>query len=57
MIRILGHPHTHTHTHTQHLLSAELLWSEGCDECKSGYRMEENVCVGEWVCAYSTMFL
>ncbi|XP_064400900.1 dynein axonemal heavy chain 12-like isoform X2 [Halichondria panicea] len=28
------------------LLSAELLWSEGCDECKSGYRMEENICVG-----------
>ncbi|XP_064400890.1 dynein axonemal heavy chain 12-like [Halichondria panicea] len=27
------------------LLSAELLWSEGCDECKSGYRMEENICV------------
>ena len=44
MIRILGH------THTQRLLSAELLWSEGCDECKSDYRMEENICVGEWAC-------
>ncbi|XP_064400887.1 uncharacterized protein LOC135347007 isoform X1 [Halichondria panicea] len=31
----------------QRLLSAELLWSEGCDECKSGYRMEENICVGQ----------
>ncbi len=22
---------------------------EGCDECKSGYKMEENNCVGECV--------
>ncbi|XP_064401089.1 uncharacterized protein LOC135347129 isoform X1 [Halichondria panicea] len=45
------------HMTVKRLLSAELLWSEGCDECKSGYRMEENICVGEWACAYSTMFL
>ncbi len=39
--------HVHTACHVSCQLSCDGAGPEGCDECKGGYRMEENICVGE----------
>ena len=45
--------HFHMHFVACHIscqLSCSGAGPEGCDECKTGYRMEESICKGEWAC-------